>query len=76
MRKHIDNCWCIGILECQYGYQNSFSPTIFTFLGEPSYIYEFKRKMSDSEYAVRSYKATCRKLDRYVRSLGYGDDGG
>ena len=42
------------------------------FLGGPSHLYEFKRKVSDSKYAVASYKSTWRKLGRYVRSLGYG----
>jgi hypothetical protein len=26
IRKHIDNCWCIGLLECGYGYRDLFSP--------------------------------------------------
>ena len=71
MRKHEDNCWAIGILECQYGYHDTFSPEIF--LGGPSFLYEFKRKFSDSKYAVASYEATWRKLARYVRSLEDGE---
>jgi len=71
MRKHESNCWCIGWLECSYGYHDTFSPQIF--LGGPSFLYEFERKVSDSKYAVASYKATWRKLARYVRSLGYGE---
>ena len=71
IRKHIDNCWGIGWLECGYGYHDTFSPEIF--LGGPSFTIEFKRKLSDSKYAVASYKATWRKLARYVRSLGYGE---
>jgi hypothetical protein len=71
LRKHVDNCWCIGKLECDYGYHDTFSPAIFS--GGPSFLYEFKRKMSDSKYAVASYQATWRKLARYVRSLGYGE---
>ena len=69
MRKHINNCWCIGWLVCSYGYHDTFSPKIL--MDGPSYIYEFKRKVSDSKYAIASYKATWRKLARYVRSLGY-----
>jgi hypothetical protein len=42
-------------------------------VGKPSFLVEFKRKVSDSRYAVDSYKATWRKLARYVRSLGYGE---
>ena len=71
IRKHESNCWLIGKLECDYGYHDTFSPEIF--LGEPSYLIEFKRKVSDSKYAIDSYKATWRKLARYVRSLGYGE---
>jgi len=67
VRKHESNCWAIGYLECQYGYHDTFSPDIFS--GEPSYLYEFRRKFSDSKYAIASYKATWRKLARYVRSL-------
>ena len=26
IRKHWDNCWSIGILECQYGYRKAFKP--------------------------------------------------
>ena len=71
IRKHINNCWVIGWLECGYGYHDVFSPEIF--VGGPSFITEFKRKASDSKYAIASYKATWRKLARYVRSLGYGE---
>jgi hypothetical protein len=67
LRKHESNCWAIGLLECQYGYHDTFSPGIFT--GEPSFLYEFKRKFSDSKYAVASYQTTWRKLDRYTRSV-------
>ncbi|PJH75017.1 MAG: hypothetical protein CO064_08890 [Anaerolineae bacterium CG_4_9_14_0_8_um_filter_58_9] len=69
MRKHESNCWCIGWLECGYGYHDSFTPAIF--LGGPSYENEFRRKVSDSKYALNSYRATWRKLERYVLSLGY-----
>ncbi|MEA3338813.1 MAG: hypothetical protein U9R15_02500 [Chloroflexota bacterium] len=66
IHKHEGNCWTIGWLECQYGYQDAFSPEIFS--GEPSFLYEFKRKFSDSKYAIASYKATWRKLARYIRA--------
>jgi hypothetical protein len=69
LRRHESNCWTIGYLECHYGYHDTFSPEIF--LSEPAFVYELKRKLSDSEHAVASYKATWRKLARYVRSLGY-----
>lgn len=70
-QKHIDNCWLIGKFVCDYGYYDEFSPEIFA--GEPSYLYEFRRKVSSSKSAVASYKATWRKLARYARSQGYGD---
>jgi hypothetical protein len=73
IRKHADNCWSIGKLECDYGYHKKFSPEIF-YGDEPSYLFEFKRKFSDSKYAVSSYKTTWRKLVRYVKSLGYEDN--
>ena len=72
IRKHSSNCWCIGWLECGYGYHDSFTPAIF--LGGPSYEYEFRRKVSDSKYALNSYRATWRKLERYVLSLGYEEE--
>jgi hypothetical protein len=67
LRKHNDNCWAIGLLECQYGYHDRFSPNIFT--GESLFLYEFEHKFSDSKYAVASYQATWRKLARYVDSV-------
>lgn len=71
-RTYVDNCWSIGILSCGYGYHEEFSPAIFLY--GPWHVYEFKRKHSDSTYAVDAYTRTCRRLERYVRSLGYGDD--
>jgi len=69
MRKHASNCWLIGKFVCDYGDHDTFAPTIF--LGGPSYLYEFRRTVSDTPSAVASYKATWRKIERYVRSLGY-----
>ena len=66
LKKHRDNCWCIGLLHCSYWFRGVFSPSMFLYA--PSYVDEFKRKMSDSGYAVASYQATWRKLGRYVRS--------
>jgi len=67
--KHFYNCWCIGKFQCDYGHLATFSPAIFG--GEPLFLTEFRRKVSDSKYAIASYKATWRKLARYVRWLGY-----
>jgi len=66
LRKHTSNCWLIGKFECDYSYHKMFSPRIF--LGGPSFVHEFKHKVSDSEYAVNSYTATWRKLENYVQS--------
>jgi len=68
--KHVDNCWLIGKFTCDYGYRETFSPKIFR--GEPSYLYEFKRKVSDAPSAIKSYKATWRKLARYVQRMEDG----
>ncbi len=67
LRQHRSNCWLIGKFECDYGYHDTFSPAIF--LHGPAHLYEFKRKVSDSGYAVSSYQATWRKLEKYVQSL-------
>ncbi len=69
LRKHRSNCWHIGKFKCDYEDSDSFSPSIFA--GEEAeYINEFKRKVSDSANAINSYKATKKKLARYVKSLG------
>lgn len=66
IRKHVSNCWLIGSFECDYGYHKTFRPAIF--LTGPGFLYEFERKVSDSKYAVDSYKSTWRKLEKYVRA--------
>jgi hypothetical protein len=73
IRKHTDNCWNLGILECQYGYHTKFSPDIFICKDVP-HLYEFKKKQSDSKSAIDSYKATWRKLTKYVKALGYKEE--
>ena len=70
IRKHTNNCWLIGKFTCDYGGYETFSPKIFR--GEPCYLGEFRRKVSDSPAAIRSYQATWRKLARYVRRLESG----
>jgi len=72
LKVYVDNCWCIGKLSCDYGYHDDFSPRIF--LCGPSHMYEFKRKHSDSRYAVEAYERAWRKLERYVRSLEYVEE--
>lgn len=67
LRKHESNCWLIGSFKCDYGYHDAFTPAIF--LDGPGFIYEFKRKVSDSQYAIASYESTWRKIEKYVRAL-------
>ena len=66
VRKHEGNCWLIGSFECDYGYHDAFTPAIF--LDGPGFIYEFKRKVGDSRYAIASYESTWRKIEKYVRA--------
>ena len=73
MSKHIDNCWCIGYLECSYGYRDEFDPGDIFYGPEAGYEYEFKRKISHSKYAINSYRATWGKLYKYTKTLGYID---
>lgn len=67
IRKHESNCWLIGSFECDYGYHKAFTPAIFW--GGPIFLHEFKRKVSDSKYAIASYESTWRRLERYIREL-------
>ena len=68
INKHIRNCWCIGILLCRYGYYDEFTPEI---LSNPPYEdLEFKRKVSDSKYQIRSYISTCKKLEKFAIKKG------
>jgi hypothetical protein len=69
--KHGRNCWLIGHFTCDYGDTRAFSPAIF--LGGPQYLPEFERKVTSATAASASYRATWRKLDAYVRALGYGE---
>jgi hypothetical protein len=75
LRKHIDNCWCIGYLECAFGYKDYFGPGEVFCSPDPAYDDEFRRKFHDSRYAVESYRATWRKLYSYTKALGYLETG-
>lgn len=68
--KHLDNCWHIGILECGYGYRSNFSPEEVFSSPEADYEYEFRRKMSDSKYAINSYRSTWKKIYKYTKGRG------
>ena len=68
-RMHKSNVYLIGMLEAGYGNGDVFNYENLT--DGPFYIYEFKRKVSDSKYAVQSYKSTWKKLDRFIKSGVY-----
>jgi hypothetical protein len=62
-RAHLGNVWHIGILTCQYGYYEKFSVDIIH--KPPFFELEFSRKSSDSDYAINSYRSTCKRLYQY-----------
>ena len=74
VQKHLDNCWSIGLLECGYGFRDEFSPGDIFYGPDADYEIEFKRKISDSNYAIKSYRSTWRKLYKHTKSLGFIDD--
>ncbi len=69
IRNYRGNIQLIGMFEISYGYNEEFHPENLE--GEPSFIYEFERKVSDSKSAIQSYKSTWRKLDKYIKSGEY-----
>jgi hypothetical protein len=70
LRKHIENCWCIGYLECGYGYWDEFDPKEVFCGPHVSRDLEFRWKFTDSDYAVKSYRSTWRKLCEYTKVSG------
>ena len=68
-KNHKDNVYLIGMFEAGYGYYEEFYPENLE--DGPSYLYEFERKVSNSKYAIQSYEATWRKLDKYIKSKEY-----
>ena len=68
-RIHQDNIGLIGMFESGYGYRDEFSHEDLE--DGPNYLYEFERKVSDSKYAIQSYKATWKKLDKFIKSGTY-----
>ncbi|MFC1833824.1 hypothetical protein ACFL2Q_03700 [Thermodesulfobacteriota bacterium] len=72
-RKHIDNCWYIGYLECNFGFRDEFVPREIFYIPDAPYGYEFKRKFFSSKSAIASYRSTWRKLYAYTRGLGHLD---
>ncbi|MBE9137056.1 hypothetical protein IQ254_07550 [Nodosilinea sp. LEGE 07088] len=73
IRKHTSNCSLIGAFECGYGYRDGFSPGVVFSSPEANYEYEFNRKVSDSKYAMDSYRSTWRKIHNYTKQLGLTD---
>jgi hypothetical protein len=69
--RHEENCWLIGKFTCDYSYAKAFSPALF--LGGPGYLPEFKRKVTSAKSAIAAYETTWRKLEGYVRAMGYGE---
>jgi len=69
--KHIDNCWCIGYLECNFGYHDEFVPGSVFYSPSAGHEYDFARKLSSSKSAMTSYRSTMRKLYRYTKGLGH-----
>ena len=69
VEKHERNCWSIGWLASHSAHQARFAPE--QLLGGQKFIEEYKQKISASKSAISSYEATWRKLEKYIKSLGY-----
>jgi len=69
LENHYSNVYFIGMFEAGYGYNDEFYPENLE--DGPDYVIEFERKVSDSEYAIKSYESTWRKLDKYIKSGQY-----
>ncbi len=67
LRQHRSNLWLIGKFECDYGDLRPFEPQCFP--GTPCWKSEFRRKVSHSESAWRSYCSTWRQLERYAKLM-------
>ena len=74
VRKHIDNCWAIGMLECGYGYRKKFLPGDVFYSDKADYEYEYGRKFTDSDYALKSYHSTWKKIYLYTKKLELIED--
>ncbi len=68
-RKHADNCWAIGYLECGFGYRKVFVPEDVFGSSEASHEFEYGKYFSGSTYALNSYSSTWRKLHKYTVNL-------
>ncbi len=70
LTKHRDNCWLIGTFECKCGGYGKFLVGRVFDIPEAAHELEFARKVSDSEYALQSYRSTWRKIHKYARRRG------
>lgn len=69
LKRHKDNCWAIGVLISQYDYMDeTFSPNVFRY--PPYHEFTYARKHLASESGIKSYAATCRKLEKYALERG------
>lgn len=69
LNRHLDNVFFIGVFESGYGHNDTFEPE--NLADGPGYLHVYTRKVSDSEYAIQSWEATWRKLDKYIKSGEY-----
>ena len=63
VRSHDSNCWLICKFILDYEEPKGLSPD--RFCGDAPYLYQLKRKVSDSEYARKSYVRTWKKLCKF-----------
>ena len=69
MRNHLDNLFWIGLFEIQYDLNEEFDIEDLTSADFNEGYYE--RKVSNSKYAVKSFLATCRKLEKFIETEAY-----
>lgn len=68
-RSHRNNIGLIANFDAGYGYNDEFR--LESLADGPDYLYQFRRKVSDSKYAIQSYESTWRKLEKYIKSGVY-----
>jgi hypothetical protein len=66
VRAHNSNCWLICKFLLDYEDPEQLSPEVFE--GGAPHLYEFKRKVSESESARKSYIRTWKKLCKFSAS--------
>lgn len=68
-KLHAQNVYFIGTFDAGYGYHEVFNHENFE--DGPDYDYQYGRKVSDSESALKLYGGTWRKLDKFIKSNTY-----